>query len=187
MKKDKKEQTWFDKFKKKPHALTVIRRLGFTQKHLPQYTNYVELEDFRMQYVNAIEHARREWEKDRHKYHGGRSMTMGRYYLGGGGQGYSMFRDFRRAIRYRHSQNFEVNSLYRAKSNIYGDIKLAGWGIGGYRHIEKNALLTNVGYTEDRLPLFMVISGRNANQEFVRVSGAQLDKIVKVGKTNEDK
>ncbi len=186
MKKDKKELDWFDKFKKEPHALTVIRRLGFTQKHLPQYTNHVELEDFRMQYVNAIEHARREWEKDSQKYYSGRRMAMSRYYLGGGGQGYSMFRDFRRAIRYRHSQSFEVNSLYRAKSNIYGDIKLAGWGIGGYRKIEKNALLTNVGYTEDKLPLFMVISGKNSNQDFIRVSGVQLDKIVKVGRVNQD-
>jgi hypothetical protein len=174
MSKNKKEPTWLDHFRGRPQGANIRYRLGFNNDFILKNTTEEELESFRKEVIIERKKARESWEQ-RH----GNMAASRPYYFPDGPVG-TMFSDLRKRMRYRNSKSFNTGKLYQARSNVYGDIQRASWGTEGWASIKKHQLLMFVGHTEWGDCLFMKAGGtRNAN-DYIRISGIQLDRISEV-------
>lgn len=165
-----KKLDWLDEFKKKEMGGMVVYRLGFTQKFLRTHRPIADLESLREQTIverrRVIEDAKRQGHNPTYWYH---RSSVG-----------SMFSEVRKCFRKMHADSFDKTKLYRTKSPIYGDIKTPGWGYYGWKHVPKGSLMTYVGKTRLDEPLFMLISGTNSTNDYIKVGGSMINKIVEV-------
>jgi len=172
----KRKKTWLNDFQKRTLGGFIRSRLSsFTNQFILSNTTEKELEDLRKQIIERRQKA----ESDYKHRHPGKPVP----YWVIGNYTYTLLREFRKVMRYRHAQSFQKDKLYFARSNVYGDIKNPGWGIRGYCGIPKKCVLMFVGRTEVGDCLFMKVgqTGRTDGlNEYIRITGVGLDRVSEV-------
>ena len=173
----KRKKTWLSAFQKKDFGGFIRSRLSsFTNQFILNHTTEDEIEELRKQIIDCRQKAESDYKSRNPVAQAVPYWVIGNYT-------YTLLREFRKVMRYRHSQSFQKDKLYFARSNTYGDIKNPGWGIRGYCSVPKKCMLMFVGSTEVGEPLFMKVgqSGkRDGINEYIRIKGVDLDKISEV-------